>query len=538
MNGGQQAVLIIAIYLTALLAVGLLSTRVFRGTSLDFFVASHAIGPFVLLMSVFGATMTSFAIIGSSREAFVSGIGVYGQMVSWSGIFHSICFFFVAIKLWSFGKRYGYGTQIQFFRDRFESDKLGLILFPALVGLSVPYLLMGVIGASTAIENITAGAFPVFFASTKGGIPFWLGGIIVCVVTLTYVLTGGVRAAAWANTFQTLVFVSLGVVTFFVVAHKLGGPVAATRQVIEYNPAHLKLDANAADKANYEQQLAAFKSGESKIKPREPKAIPPTIFFNYLLIPFSVAMFPHLFQHWLTAKSARAFKLTVVAHPILMMLTWLPCVLIGIWATSAVMPDGSSIIPPNLPDANAVLPIMVRKLAPPLVGGLMVAGVLAAIMSTLDSQFLVLGSIFTNDIVLHYGRRHVSDKTVVFMGRAFIIGIVVATYALSLYARGTSIFRLGIWCFTGFASLSPLVFAALYWKRVTKAGAYACILAALGTGLWLYFKSHAVGEDEPTVFGVMPVTINMAAAAVALVLVSLITSPPSPATIQKFHGSK
>src|SRR5262249_41958202 len=106
MNGGQQAVLVIAIYMIALLATGTAGIIRFRGTSRAFSVASHGIGPFVLLTSVFGATMTAVAIIGSSGEAFMSGIGVYGLLVSWSGIFLSLCFFLVAIKLWSFGKRY------------------------------------------------------------------------------------------------------------------------------------------------------------------------------------------------------------------------------------------------------------------------------------------------------------------------------------------------------------------------------------------------------------------------------------------------
>ncbi len=543
LNAGQIAVVVIVGYLILLLGVGVLSSRFFRGTAADYFVASQGIGSFVLLMSIFGTTMTSFAIIGSSAEAFTSGIGVYGKMVSWSGIFHSVCFFLVGIRLWSFGKRFGYQTQIQFFRDRFESNTLGLVLFPALVGLVVPYLLMGVIGASTAIENITAGAFPALFAATKGGVPFWLGGAVVCGVTFIYVFFGGVRGAAWANTFQTLVFVVLGVVTFLVIADRLGGPVAATRKVMEYNPAHLKLGAADADAEVYRDKLAEFESGKSPIKPRSPHEIPPGVFFTYLFIPFSVAMFPHLFQHWLTAKSAKAFRLTVVVHPLLMMLTWLPCVLIGVWATTALIPGtGRSVLPPDFDRANAVLPLMVNRLSPTVVGGLLVAGVLAAIMSSLDSQFLCLGSIFTNDIVNHYFEKdRLGDKTIVVLGRVFIVVIVVVTYILSLLVPRASVFRLGIWCFTGYAALAPLVFAALYWKRATKAGAYACVLTAAVVGLVLFYRAYGetqlVSDNEYTVWGVMPVTIVLAASTLALLIVSRLTSPPSPGTINKFFGS-
>ena len=58
------------------------------------------------------------------------------------------------------------------------------------------------------------------------------------------------------------------------------------------------------------------------------------MFFTYMLIPLSVGMFPHLFQHWLTAKSAESFKVPVVLHPLFIMIVWVPCVLIGVWATT------------------------------------------------------------------------------------------------------------------------------------------------------------------------------------------------------------
>jgi len=543
MTSGLTAVIVIGIYMLLLLSIGVLSNRVFKGTAADYFVASRGIGPFVLLMSVFGTTMTSFAIIGSSAEAFTAGLGVYGKMVSWSGIFHSICFFLVGVRLWAFGKRYGYQTQIQFFRDRFESGHMGLLLFPVLVGLIVPYLLMGVVGAATAIESITAGAFSVFFAATKGGIPYWIAGLVVCGVTLIYVFFGGVRGAAWANTFQTVVFVVLGLVTFVVIAQRLGGPAAATRQVMHVNPAHLKLGAADADQKIYEQRLAEYEAGQSKIKPRRPHEIPSGVFFTYLFIPLSVAMFPHLFQHWLTAKSARSFRLTLIAHPLLMMLTWLPCVLIGVWATAAIVPEtGLPVIPPDFARANAVLPMMVNKLAPPFVGGLLVAGVLAAIMSSLDSQFICLGSIFTNDIVSHYIRKdRLGDRAVLVLGRGFIVLIVAATYGFSLWFPGASVFRLGIWCFTGYAALAPLVFAALYWKRTTKAGAVACVLTAAVVGVFFFYKAYSetalAGEHEYTIWGMMPVTIILAASTLALVVVSLMTRPPSAATVAKFFGT-
>ncbi|MGE3182493.1 MAG: sodium:solute symporter [Phycisphaerae bacterium] len=542
LSAGMISVYVIAAYLIGLLAIGVISKLFDRGTAADYFVASRGIGPVFLVLTIFGTTMTSFAIIGSSGEAFRGGIGVYGLMVSWSGIIHSLCFFLVGIKLWALGKRYGYVTQIGFFRDRFGSDKLGLLLFPALVGLVIPYVLMGIIGGGSAMEAITAGAFPKMFAATKGGVPFAYGAAAMCLVVLVYVFLGGARGTTWANAIQTLIFIVLGFVTFQVISSKLGGVQAATAAVVEYNPSYLKVGANEADHENYEAHLAAFEAGTSPIKPREPERIPWLTFLTYAFVPLSVAMFPHLFQHWLTAKSAKTFQLSVVAHPLLMLMVWFPCVLIGVWATSALL-DGKPVIPPDFSDANKVLPIMVKKLSMPIMGGLLTAGVLAAIMSSLDSQFLCISSIFSNDIVAHYmGHDRVSDRQRVAYGRVFVILIVIATYLLSLKWQGQrTVFALGVWCFSGFASLSPLVFAALYWRRATKAGAYASVLTAIGVGLYLFAQSdwgadrdYAVDIAALGLKGITPAAICTLASAAAMIIVSLLTPPPPNAVVDKF----
>ena len=79
---GLPQLVIILVYLGLLLALGLFSSRLFKGTKEDYQVASHSIGPFLLLMSMFGTTMTAFALVGSSGEAFREGVGVYGMLAS------------------------------------------------------------------------------------------------------------------------------------------------------------------------------------------------------------------------------------------------------------------------------------------------------------------------------------------------------------------------------------------------------------------------------------------------------------------------
>jgi SSS family solute:Na+ symporter len=268
-------------------------------------------------------------------------------------------------------------------------------------------------------------------------------------------------------------------------------------------------------------------------------------FFTYLLVPLSVGMFPHLFQHWLTAKSASSFKLAVIAHPLFIMIVWAPCVLIGVWATTSLIPAVPAL--PKIPgtdvvNANAILPFLVKTQTGAALGGLLTAGILAAIMSSLDSQFLCLGTMFSTDIVSHYfGRDKLSDKQHVLLARIFIILIVAVTYVLSLQGY-KSVFALGVWCFSGFASLFPLVFAALYWKRLTLAGAVASIAGTILSWAYLFHRS-GYGENSAFTldiagYEVLPVLPIFICSLLAMVAVSLITKPPSAATIQKFFPAR
>ena len=553
-------------YLCLLLALGFFSNRLFRGTSKDYFVASHSIGPFLLLMSVFGTTMTAFALVGSTGKSFERGIGTYGLMASISGLVHAAIFFLIGIRLWAFGKKHGFITQIQFFRARFESDSIGYLLFPILVLLVIPYLLIGIIGAGKTIEPVTAGAFPALFTNPTapqwlGGVPPWLTGLVVSLVVLSYVFMGGSRGAAFANTFQTIVFMIMGLVAFTFIINALGGINNAGKVPARINEKGLIVQDYYFDKkseqlkenlppktigrvvdsenSNLTNQQPHFwrEPVNAEFKKKNPKTgglvpferelgIPFITFVTYLFIPLSVGMFPHLFQHWLTARSAKSFRLTVIAHPLCIMVVWVPCVLVGAWA--------SGVLPPGIPPP-AVLSAMLNLLVgDPVLIGLLTAGVLAAIMSSLDSQFLCLGTIFTNDIVIHRaGAEKYSDKQIIFIARCFIVAIVALTYGLAMLAKNANVFDLAIWCFSGFSALFPVIFAALYWKRTTKQGAIASIIAALVTWLY-YFHESGYGGEYMVGPGVVPAAICFGASAVVLVVVSLFTEPPSKETLDKF----
>ncbi|HQV32724.1 MAG TPA: sodium:solute symporter family protein [Calditrichia bacterium] len=479
--------LIILLYLLTVLGIGWLSNRRFRGTGEDYFLASRSIGPFVLLMSLFGTHMTAFSLLGASGEAYNRGIGVFGLMASSSAVVVPFLFFLIGVPLWKLGEKRRFLTQIQFFRERWDSQVLGFLLFLVIVALMIPYLLIGVMGGGITLFNIT-----------EGRVPEWVGGLLVCAVIFTYVSAGGVRGTAWVNTFQTLVFMVLGALTFGVVLNKLGGLQEALATVARENP-----------------QLLV--RGESFPIPK---------YMSYMLIPMSVAMFPHIFMHWLTAKSSRSFRVPMLWYPVCIAIVWLPSVLLGIMGTL----DFPGL---NGPAANSVLVKMVAAYAPGVLGGLLGAGVFAAIMSSLDSQTLAVGTMFTQDVMKGFLGKNLSPEQEVWWGRGFVLAILSLIYLISLVAD-RSIFGLAVWSFSGFSALLPVVVAALYWRRSTALGA---ILAVALTGVsWLYFfltSAHIPGYSVGS-SGVMPVAVMLLLSTLGMIGGSLVSPAPSKSRLDKF----
>ena len=233
----------------------------------------------------------------------------------------------------------------------------------------------------------------------------------------------------------------------------------------------------------------------------------------------------------------------MICHPIFIMIVWVPCVLVGIWATGSLIPA----VPPLPSNPNTILPFLVKTQTGPVLGGFLAAGILAAIMSSLDSQFMCIGTIFANDILTHYkGKERVSDQQQVFFTRMFIIMIVAITYLLSL-GNVRSVFAMGVWCFSGFSALFPIVVAALYWRGLTAAGAISGVFAAIISwctlfwhglqipteqgGLSKFVLKLPIGEQE---YEIMPVVVMLLSSLVTMVVVSLITPKPKPETLAKF----
>jgi len=529
------------IYLAAVLYIGIFAFRQARGRKKaeDYFLASRSLGPFVFLFSLFGTNMTAFAILGSSGHAFSNGIVTFGLMASSSGLVIPLTIFLMGTRVWALGKKYGFMTPVQMFRDRWECGHIGTMIFVVQAVLLVPYIIIGIMGGGTTLNVISGGL-----------VPYWFGGAIVALVVMSYVFFGGMRGTAWVNTFQTILFLTFGVIAIVVIGVGMGGFRSAANAMLA-SPA-----------------LAPLLTRER---------ISPLYFFSYTFIPLSAIAFPHILIFCLTAEKMNHFKKTVIFYPLCILAIWLPCVFLGVMANRVtdipqirerqearrtLATQGKTMEPEARDElrekatGDDVIMLLLKRYAPLWLAGLLGAGIMAAVMAS-DSQILALSTMFTEDVFAFYGgKRRFGEAVQVQTGRIFIVIITIVAYSVALRAPET-IFELAIqYAFSGFAALSPLLVAALFWKGSTKWGAFAVTLWTAAAVVAVAVFQHAVPAPAPgpplvvwavggaealsrtpggtAVFGFMPVVPMVLVSGLLMVIVSLLTKKPKHSTVAKY----
>src|SRR5712671_665610 len=211
-------VVVILIYLALIAVVGSIAFRRGKTNTEDFFLANRSVGEMVFFLSLFATNMTAFAILGSSGQAYRPGIGIYGLMASSSGLVIPLTIFFIGTRLWALGKRFGHQTQVAFFRDRWECDGIGTVIFALSAAMLVPYMIISIMGGGTVLAQISHTA-----GSNDPLIPYKLGCAIVAIVVTMGVFLGGMRGTVWVNILQTTLFLLFGAVAVIVISHALEG---------------------------------------------------------------------------------------------------------------------------------------------------------------------------------------------------------------------------------------------------------------------------------------------------------------------------
>jgi SSS family solute:Na+ symporter len=545
------AATVVFAYLALVLGIGVFGGRALRPSSGQgggqdaaegYFLAGRSLGPAIFLLSLFGTNMTAFSILGASGHAFANGIVTYGLMASSSALIIPIGLFFIGTRLWALGKRHGFMTPVQMFRDRWECGHIGTVIFAVQAILLVPYIVIAVMGGGTTLSAVSGGV-----------VPYWLGGAIVSLVVMGYVFFGGMRGTAWVNTFQTVLFLSFGAVAVIVIARGMGGFSAAM-----------------------ESLLASASTAPLLTRER----VSPLYFLSYTFIPLSSLAFPHIGIFCLTAKRLSHFKRTVVLYPVCMLLIWLPSVFLGVVANKATdLPSirtkiearqalaagGQDLTPQRRGELRAassgddVILKLVEGYAPVWLAAILGAAVMAAVMAS-DSQILALSTMFTADVFAFYGgTARFGPRVQVNTGRAFVVVLTIVAYAIALSAPQSIFDVASQYAFAGYSALSPLLVAALFWKRSTRWGALAVTLWTAGGVAGIAVLQWAIAAPPPgvvvpvwtaggavviariaagtTVWGLLPVVPMTIGSALLMMVVSMATrgSLPRADTLARYE---
>ena len=171
---------------------------------------------------------------------------------------------------------------------------------------------------------------------------------------------------------------------------------------------------------------------------------------------------------------------------------------------------------------------MVKELFPAFIAGILLSAILAAAMSTADSQLLVASSSFTSDIYKPVFRKNASDKEILWVGRIVVIVIAVIAFFISINPKATSIMDLVSNAWAGFgAAFGPVIILSLFWKRFTYKGAVAGILGgSITVVLWIAFLSKSTG-----IYELLP---GFIVGLILCIVVSLIDKKPSEEVMKIF----
>ncbi|MCC5880129.1 MAG: sodium/proline symporter PutP [Idiomarina sp.] len=484
----------LALYFMVMLGIGVYAY--FKSTSDlgDYMLGGRRLGPGVTALSAGASDMSGWMLMGLPGAFYLAGFSevwlaiglVIGAYVNYR---------VVAPRL----RTYTYVakdsiTIPDYFENRFQ-DKTRILRLVSAVVIIIFFTLYtssGLVAGGTLFENAFA-------------MDYHWGLILTAAVVVAYTLLGGFLAVSMTDFVQgCIMFIALvmvPVVAFFTI----GGSDVITSEVREISPA----------------MLDPFYG---------------LTFFGLIsLLAWGLGYFgqPHIIVRFMAIRSVRDFK---AARRIGM--TWMIVAIIGAMLTglvgaayisiegSAIAGQGAYIENGDLSNSETIFIVMSQILFHPLIGGFLLAAILAAIMSTISSQLLVTSSALTQDFYKSFLHKDASDKTQVMMGRISVLLVAIVAGALSWVPRDTILGLVGN-AWAGFGSaFGPLIILSLYWKRMTMWGALAGMLVgAVTVLLWIYLPIEIAGDTlSGHLYEMVPGVIL---ATLAIVIVSRFTEDPN-----------
>jgi sodium/proline symporter len=442
------------------IVIGFLTLRRTRSQS-DFFVGGRAMDKLVVALSAVSSGRSGWLVLGVSGMAYTRGIGAVWAFVGYT-VVEFFQFITIGRRLRAETGRYGSITLLDYFESRYDDRRHILRITGAAI--------IGIFITAYVAAQFNAGAKTL---ETALDIPLWTALLAAAGLILVYMVLGGYIAVAYNDVVRAVIML-MGLVVLPAYGLVRIGGFGALRQVLDgLNPGYL-----------------------------DPWSLGAGALIGFLGIGLGSPGQPHIVVRYMSIDDPRNLKTAAFVGTFWNIVLGFGAVFVGLLGR-AVVPQ-----PGGLPDGDPemIYLVLTADYFGPALYGLLVGGVFAAILSTADSQLLVIASTFSRDIYekIWKGREEIDEAKKLRLGR----WVVVLSGALALvlaYVAQDLVFWLVLFAWGGLgAALGPAVIASLYWKRATRAG----ILAGMITGTltviaWKLWLKDATGLYEliPGFFG-------------------------------------
>ena len=490
--------LAIAIYLIAMLGVGVWFAK--RNNSVDdFYLGGRKLGPFVTAMSAEASDMSSWLLMGLPGVAYLTGLAEASWTAIGLAIGTYINWLIVARRIRRYSNRLDAITVPQFFSKRWgdERNLLSAIAAVVIIIFFVPYLASGF----SACGKLFASLF---------GVEYITAMLISAAVIVVYTVMGGFLAASFTDLIQSIIMtVALIVVLGFGVVNAGG------------------MDA-VLDNA---RSMAGYLSLSNIYDPATGGSNPYSLLTICSLLAWGLGYFgmPHILLRFMAIEEEKKLTLSRRVATTWVVISMGVAIIIGVVGSGMTKAGALE----QLADSETIIVRIASLIGnhgvfAALVAGVILAGILAATMSTADSQLLAASSSVSQNLAVEFFHLKISGKKSVFVARATMVCVSLLAAFLAR-DPDSSVFRVVSFAWAGFgAAFGPTVLFALFWKRSTKWGALAGMVAG-GAMVFIWKYLIAPRGGAWAIYELLPAFI---VASVAIVVVSLLTAKPD-AEIEK-----
>ena len=458
----QQIIMMIsmAIYLVGMIVLGVLFSGRNRSTS-DFYLGGRKLGPLVTAMSAEASDMSSWLLMGLPGVALIAGLPEASWTAIGLGIGTYVNWLIVAKRIRHYSQNLDAVTIPDFFSRRYHDKKHVLSLVSALVIIVffVPYVASGFNACGTLFSSLF-------------GIDYFTAMLVSALVILAYTALGGFLAASTSDFIQSIVMtVALVVVVGFGVSSAGGWSKVAENA--KSMPGFLDLfkgyDASTGSAASYT----------------------PLMVISTMAWGLGYFGMPHILLRFMAINDAKKLRLSRRVATVWVFIAMGVAILIGV-VGNAMMKNGA-VETLNSDNAQRIIIKIAELLGSKgvilaLIAGVILSGILAATMSTADSQLLAAASSVTQDLLHDTFKINISDKTAMIIARVAVL--IIGAVAIFFARKEGSVFTIVSFAWAGFgAAFGPTMLLALFWKKSTRQGAVCGMLAG---GIMIFVWKYLV----------------------------------------------